>query len=264
MADYTLAVSDAEITRYRMMAQQALAHEARQLALAGITDGAIVADIGCGPAAMSVELASLVGPSGRVIGVEREDEALAAARQVVAQANADNVQLVQGTAVETGIPARSVDVVMLRHVLAHNGGDEQLIVDHLASLVRSGGAVYLVDVDLTAFRMLDIDADLEDMSERYAQFHASRGNDPRIGLRLGKLLAGAGLDVADFAGMFTIFPVWPGMRPPAWAARDAMLAQGVVNRDDIDRWGAAFDRSDTAEVRPTIFAPMFIGIGRTP
>ncbi len=264
MADYTLAVSDAEIARYRMMAQHALAGESRQLALAGVTDGAVVADVGCGPAAMSVELAALVGPSGRVIGVEREDEALAAARQVVAESGVGNVELVQGTATETGIPAGTVDLAMMRHVLAHNGGDEQRIVDHLASLVRPGGSVYLVDVDLTGMRMLDADPDLADLVDRYAAFHAARGNDPVVGLRLGKFLTSAGLEVAEFTGGYNILEVPPGIRPPLWAARDAMLAQGAATEEDVARWGAAFERLDRAPQRPTMFAPSFTAVGRKP
>lgn len=264
MADYTLAVSDQEIARYRMMAQVALAQESRQLALAGVLDGAVVADVGCGPAAMSVELAALVGPSGRVVGVEREDEALAAARRVVAEAGVGNLELRQGTATESGISAESVDVVMMRHVLAHNGGDEQRIVDHLASLVRPGGSVYLVDVDLTGMRMLDADPELADLVDRYAAFHAARGNDPLVGLQLGKLLTGAGLEVADFTGGYNIMEIPAGIRPPLWAARDAMLAQGAATEDDVARWGAAFDRLDAATKRPTMFAPVFIAIGRKP
>lgn len=262
MADYTLAVSEAEIARYRMMAQHALSGETRQLALAGITTGADVADVGCGPAAMSVELAGLVGPTGSVIGVEREDTALAAAHHVVADSGHVNVELRQGTATATGIEAGSVDVAMMRHVLAHNGGDEQRIVDHLATLVRPGGSVYLVDVDLTAVRVLDADPDLADLTEVYAAFHAARGNDPRIGLRLGQLLARAGLEVVDFTGSYNILDMPPGIRPPLWAARDAMMAQGAATQADVDRWGAAFDRVDAATERPTLFAPTFLGIGR--
>lgn len=262
MADYTLAVSEAEIARYRLMAQHALVGEERQRALAGITTGATIADVGCGPAAMSVELANLVGPTGRVIGVEREDTALAAARQLVAESGVGNVELRQGTATATGVEEGSVDVVMMRHVLAHNGGDEQRIVDHLASLVRPGGSVYLVDVDLTGMRMLDTDPGLDDLVDRYAAFHAARGNDPLVGLRLGQLLTSAGLEVVDFTGSYTIIEVPPGIRPPLWAARDAMLADGVATQDDVDRWGAAFDRVDTADVRPTLFAPSFIAVGR--
>ena len=56
----------------------------------------------------------------------------------------------------------------------------------------------------------------------------------------------------------------PGMRPPVWAAREAMLAQGTVTHADIDRWGAALERSDKDETRPTVFAPVFIAIGRKP
>lgn len=153
-------------------------------------------------------------------------------------------------------------MAMLRHVLAHNGGDEQQIVDHLASLVRRGGVVYLVDVDLTGMRMLDTDAGLDDLVERYAAFHAARGNDPMIGLRLGKLLEKAGLDIVDFSGSYSVLTVPPGMRPPLWAARDAMLAEGAATQDDIARWGAAVERIDVAEVRPTLFAPQFIGLGR--
>jgi ubiquinone/menaquinone biosynthesis C-methylase UbiE len=264
MADYTLAVSEAEIARYRLMAQLALAEETRQLALAGIVEGAVVADVGCGPAAMSVEIARLVGPEGRVIGVEREDEALAAARQVVTESGLGNVELRHGSATDTGVGEGTVDVVMMRHVLAHNGDDEQRIVDHLASLVRPGGSVYLVDVDLTGMRTLDGDPELDDLVDRYAAFHAARGNDPLIGLRLGKLLANAGLEVVEFAGAYTIIELPPGVRPPLWAARDAMLAEGAASAEDIARWGAAFDRADAATVRPTIFAPLFTGVGRRP
>jgi len=153
---------------------------------------------------------------------------------------------------------------MCRHVLAHNGGDEQHIVDHLASLVHSGGSVYLVDVDLTALRVLDGDPELDDINPRYVEFHVARGNDPLIGLKLSKLLANAGLDVVEFSGQYNIIPMPPGMRPPPWAARDTMIAQGTVRQQDVDRWGAALERMDAAPVRPTIFAPMFIGVGRKP
>lgn len=259
---YTLAVSDAEVERYRLMAQTAVTDEARQLELAGVAEGAVIADVGCGPAAVSVELARMVGTSGRVLGVEREETARSAARQVIAEAGVGNVELLPGTATSTGIPADSVDVAMMRHVLAHNGGSEQTIVDHLATLVRPGGAVYLVDVDLTGIRIVNSDPDLDDLIERYAAFHAARGNDPMVGLRLGTLLTDAGLETVDFTGHYSIIEMPPGVRPPMWAARDAMVDEGAATPDDVQRWGAAFDRLDEHQVVPTAFAPVFIAIGR--
>lgn len=264
MTDYALAISDAEIRRYQLMAERAQTVEAELWRLAGIVPGARVVDVGCGPAAMSVVLARAVAPSGRVVGVERDEASLAAAHQVVAGSGLTNVELRSGTATDTGIAAGSADVVMCRNVLAHNGPDEQNIVDHLADLTRPGGVVYLVDVDGTAMRLLDIDSDLADLNDRYVEFHRRRGNDLQTGLRLGKLLSAAGLDVLGHQGSYNILSAPPGLRPPPWAAREAMLSAGVVTADDIDRWRHAFERTDQATARPTIFAPQFVAYGRKP
>ncbi len=76
MAGYVLALSDAEVARYRMMAQRAAEDEADQWAAAGIAAGAVVADVRCGPGAVSAGLAELVGPQGRVHAVDRDPQAL--------------------------------------------------------------------------------------------------------------------------------------------------------------------------------------------
>lgn len=261
---YSLAISDAEVRRYARMAERAQESEGPLWQAAGIVPGAVVADVGCGPAAVSVCMARVVGPAGRVIGVDADEAALAAARRVVEQAQVPNVELRPGRAADTGLAPGSVDVAVLRHVLGHNGPDEQRIVDHLAGLARPGGGVYLVDIDWTARRMLDGDPGLADLREKYSQFHRRRGNDGLAGLRLSHLLARAGLQVVSHEGRYSITTVPPGARGPVWAAREAMLAEGVVTAEDIARWDEAFERMDKAEVRPTSFAAGFFAVGRKP
>lgn len=264
MPDYSLAISDTEIRRYQFMAERAQVVEADLWQLAGVVPGATVADVGCGPAAVAVVLGRAVGPSGRVIAVERDDAALAAASRLLTESGLQNVDLRSGTATDSGIPAGSIDVAMCRNVLAHNGPDEQRIVDHLAQISRVGGVVYLVDVDGTAMRILDLDPDLSDLNDRYVEFHRRRGNDLHTGLRLSKLLSGAGLEVLAHTGTYNIVAAPPGLRPPPWAAREAMLDDGVVSPDDVERWERAFDRMDTAATRPTVFVPQFVALGRKP
>jgi precorrin-6B methylase 2 len=264
MTDYTLAVSEAEVARYRWMAERALELEAAELDVAGIAPGASVADVGCGPAAMSVEIAARVGPTGRVIGIERDEQALATAHALVAQSGAANVEVRAGDAADTGVEPGSVDVVMMRHVLAHNGGHEQAIVDHLATLPRAGGRVYLVDVDLTGVRTVGEDPELDDLHDTYARFHAARGNDPRIGLRLGRLVENAGLELVSFTGHYSIVEFPPDVRMPAFAARESMIAEGVVTAEHFERWDAAVARSDAAATRPVHFLPFFVAVGRKP
>jgi FkbM family methyltransferase len=264
LTEYALAMSDAEIRRYVMMAERSQASEAPLWGTAGIIPGAVVADVGCGPAAVSVCMARVVGPSGRVIAVEPDEAALAAARQLVERAGVDNVELRHASGLDSGLAPGSVDVAVMRHVLAHNGPDEQRIADHLAQLARPGGSVYVVDVDGTAVRTLDSDPDLADLHEKYLRFHKGRENDLLVGLRLDRLLTRAGLKVVAYEGRYSIFTAPPGFRPPPWAARESMLADGIAAPEDMARWDAALKRIDHAETRPTIFAPTFFAVGLKP
>ena len=56
----------------------------------------------------------------------------------------------------------------------------------------------------------------------------------------------------------------PGVRPPGWAAREAMLAAGLATEADVGRWDRAFQELEAAPVRPTVFAPFFSAVGRRP
>jgi SAM-dependent methyltransferase len=189
---------------------------------------------------------------------------VAAARALADAASLGNVEVTEGRADHTGLEPGSLDAVMLRHVLAHNGGAEDAIVAHLATLVRPGGCVYLVDVDGTAVRILPDHADLAHLDERYLAFRAARGDDNRAGLRLADRLVRAGLEVAEFRGRYAIGSPPPGVRPPGWAAREAMLAAGVVTEADVERWDRTFRELEAAPVSPTVFSPVFSAVGRRP
>jgi SAM-dependent methyltransferase len=260
--EYSLRLSDAEVQRYRMMAETAMKDEADIWQLAGIQAGAAVADIGCGPGAMLQVLSERVGPTGSVIAIDGDVPSAAAAQALVDTAGLTNVTVRGGRADDTGLEPGSLDVVMMRHVLAHNGDAEQRIVDHVAKLVRPGGAVFLVDADGLAIRVRPADPDVDDLLARYRELLALKGCDFMTGLRLDELLSAAGLEVLEFRGRYAIIDVPPGVRPPAWAARDAMVAAGIATEDDLARWQAALERADTRKTR--IFAPSFAAVGRRP
>jgi ubiquinone/menaquinone biosynthesis C-methylase UbiE len=259
---YALRMSPAEQDRYRMMAELAREAEADLWAIAGLSPGAVVADVGCGPGGMFPALVAAVGDTGRVVAVDGDPEAVAAAEALVQANGWTNVSVRVGRADDTGIEPGSVDVVNMRHVLAHNGPREQQIVNHLATLVKPGGNVYLVDIDAAAMRVRPTNEGAEEMTAAYLRFHAQQGNDLETGLRLRELLAAAGLEVVAYRGWYNIVAPPPGVRPPAWAARNAMVAAGVATEDDLARWEAALD--ELGEQRPTIFATLFGAVGHKP
>ena len=153
---------------------------------------------------------------------------------------------------------------MCRHVLAHNGGGERAIVEHLAHLVRPGGAVYLVDVDLTGLRLVP-DHPAPDLDERYRELLVRRGTDLSVGLRLGSYLEDVGLTVETYRCSAPVFRLPATVRPPSsGGARDALVEAGLADAADIARWDAAFAASEAAPERPWLFAPVFVAVGRRP
>ncbi|MHC3473093.1 methyltransferase domain-containing protein [Streptomyces sp. 7R007] len=262
MADYSLVLSDSEIERYRLMAEIAERRERDLWAEAGAVPGARIADVGCGPGAIAVRLAALAAPDGAVWAVDRDGDAVAVAEALAERAGVD-VRTAVAAADDTGLPAGTFDLVMLRHVLAHNGGREQAIVDHLGTLVRpGGGAVYLVDIDVTSSGLRGAPPEFDEMDRCYREMHRQRGNDLTVGRRLDELLVAAGLDVVAYEGHINVVTPPPGMRGPAWAARDTLVAEGVATADDVARWDEAFRRAEQDTGRLRFFASSFVAVGR--
>src|SRR5690349_1447845 len=114
---YSLVLSDIEVERYRFMAQVARDTEAALWARAGIVEGASIADVGCGPGLVLLELADVVGATGRVDGVDRDAPSVATARKLIAEGAVANASVSEGHAWSTGLAAGSFDVVNIRHVL---------------------------------------------------------------------------------------------------------------------------------------------------
>ncbi|MGP4007513.1 class I SAM-dependent methyltransferase [Streptomyces sp. 4N124] len=264
MADYALTLSDSEIERYRLMADAAERRERDLWVAAGAVPGARIADVGCGPGAIAVRLASMAAPDGAVWAVDRDGDALAVASALAARTGAP-VHTAGGSADATGLAEGTFDLVMLRHVLAHNGGREQAIVDHLAALARpGGGAVYLVDIDLSSSGLRNAPPEFDEMDDRYRELHRRRGNDLTVGTGLDELLTAAGLEVVTFEGHINVFAPPPGMRGPVWAARDTLVAEGLATPDDIACWDDAFRRAEQTASGRRFFAANFIAVGRRP
>jgi ubiquinone/menaquinone biosynthesis C-methylase UbiE len=116
----------------------------RLLLDAGIGPGLRVLDIGSGVGDVAMIAARLVGPSGAVVGVEREAATLSAARARVAKAGISNLSFIEADVahVPRGEP---YDAVVGRLIL-QSVPDPGAVVNSLAALVRPGGAMAFQDV----------------------------------------------------------------------------------------------------------------------
>lgn len=257
MTDYTLRLSEHELNRYRRMAELARAAETAAWQAAGIDRGARIVDIGCGPGLPLLQLAEAVGPEGLVVGVDQSDEARQTARALAA--HLPQVEIREGDAAATGLPAGEWDVVHMRHVLLHNGPRIGEILAHAAELLRPGGRLYLNETDGDSHRFeWDPGEDIADLDARYWGMVASLGNDLHVGPHLGRYVVEAGFEIVHRQARLDMFPLTPDIRPPSWAGRQAMLDAGVCTEADIARWDTALiERAPQGMV----FVPQYTVVG---
>ena len=242
---YVLGYRQAEQERLQQQARQ-LAHESSWLFdQIGVARGARVVEIGCGPHGCLELLAERVGPSGRVVGVERSEDAVALARKLVSERGLANVEVLEGDARSTGLPRASFDLATARLVLV-NVPQPQQIVAEAAALVRAGGWVAFHEADYVSHVCdppLDAWTRLVELLESYCE---KNGIDPFIGRKLPRLLRDAGLVEVRVNPIVHIYPPGHGRRSIlldfAENLSERILAQKLVGEPELTDMKAALGR----------------------
>jgi ubiquinone/menaquinone biosynthesis C-methylase UbiE len=215
-----------------------------QLELRG---GERVLDVGCGLAQLSRAMARAVAPGGgKVIGIERSEEQMAAAqRRSPVAAEDDTLELRRGDAF--ALPLRgdewgSFDVAHARFLLEHVS-DPLAVVRAMARAVRTGGRVVLEDDDHALMTLWPEPPGFRAAWEAYIRSYDRVGNDPYVGRRLVGLLLQAGLSPTRNTWLF--FGSCAGH--PAFDAYVTNLA-GVLSgaRSSIIETGLAPEHLDDA------------------
>jgi SAM-dependent methyltransferase len=158
----------------------------------GVQRGWRAVDIGCGPIGILDLLSQRVGPSGAVIGLEREQRFVEMARAEIAKRGLGNVTMVQGDALNTGLEKGSFDLVHERLVLINVSAREAFLMEML-SLLRPGGTVALEDVDNVSWLCQPAHPSWDILLNAFhTVFHAG-GGDGYVGRRLPVFLHAAGV-----------------------------------------------------------------------
>ena len=113
--------------------------------------GDTILDLGCGTGELSAYLAGLVGPSGKVIGVDPDKERIQLARQTHSQIQ--NLSFVEGSASNfPGSRSNSYDIIFSNQVI-HWIRDKQQIFKDMYESVKVGGklAIQYIDHELPFF-----------------------------------------------------------------------------------------------------------------
>ena len=154
-----------------------------------------VLDVGCGLGQLSRAMARRLSRGGRVVGIERDPEQLAAAARLAAERGEDGlVELRRGEAADPPLTEEewgSFDVAHARFILEHVP-DPQAVVAAMVRAVRPGGRVVLEDDDHDLLRLWPEVPSFARLWRAYVRTYDRLGNDPYVGRRMTAMLYAAG------------------------------------------------------------------------
>ena len=151
-SDYALGSTDAEHERLIRQAARIDPLTERFFREAGIGPGQRVLDLGSGVGDVAMLAGKLVGPSGEVMGVERDTRSIARARARVAEAGLRNVSFTQSD-VNQIQSSKPFDAAVGRFILMFVP-DPDIIVSSLVRLVRPGGVIAFQEPSWAPFLLL--------------------------------------------------------------------------------------------------------------
>lgn len=141
--EYALGRSPQEYARLARQAEILKPMTRRLFLEAGIAHGMRVLDLGSGAGDICLLLAELVGPSGTVIGLDVDGDAIAHARERVAAAGMSNVTFAQSDFAHY-VPEAPVDAIVGRYVLMYQQ-DPAAALTKLLPYLRPGGVVSFLE-----------------------------------------------------------------------------------------------------------------------
>jgi len=158
----------------------------------GLTNGMKCLDVGCGGGHVTILMAGIVGPEGRVIGTDTDAEILALAREDAKAAKITNVDFQQQNACAC-LWHNEFDVAYARFLVSHLDEPENCLAA-MAEACLPGGTIVIEDTDFAGSFCYPACTAYERYKELYQELVQRRGGDSNIGPKLPGMLRRAGIN----------------------------------------------------------------------
>ena len=261
---YTMGRTQAETERLIRQSRMYSGLTRRMLTEAGLANGMKVLDIGSGAGDVAMAAAGLVGPDGRVVGVDVNAEILETARNRVAQAGQDNVEFMAGDARTLDLED-DFDALIGRFVLMYMA-DPTAALRQLSKWVRPGGIVAFHEIGFNTERLPHaIDTPLaHNLFEWTMEVFNRSGAHADLAYRLYRTFVDAGLPEPrlEYTALGGGEPGWPGYQYIADSVQSVLpLLEhfGIATAEEADVATIPERlRADVAATKSPIVMPMTV------
>ena len=243
--EYVLGTHDDEIDRlhlqHRVWRERMLDCWRRT----GVTSGQTIIDVGCGPAFAALDLAEIVGPTGRVKAYERSERFLSYLAGSAHEKGVENIDSVEIDIDVEEFPKSDADASWCRWVLSFVSRP-QALVDSLFKAIRPGGmAIFHEYLNYSTWELAPSQPEFNRFVAAAMSSWRTAGGDPNIGLRLPSMLKHSGFEIIHTAPIVDI--VCPTDFTWAWPEAfvrtnsNRLVELGEISHDDAQAAIAAFE-----------------------
>ena len=202
----------------------------------GLIRGMKCLDVGCGGGHVTILIAGIVGPEGRVIGTDTDAEILALAKEDAEAAKLTNVTFQQLDACAC-VWHEEFDLAYARFLLSHLSEPEKC----LAAMVEAcapGGTIVIEDTDFAGSFCYPNCGSYERYKELYQELVQRRGGDSNIGPKLPAMLRRAGIEGIELNVVQPAHIHGEGkLMAPITMSRiaDALIAEGLATESEVQQ-----------------------------
>lgn len=126
-----------------------------QISKGRLSPGQTVFDIGCGSGSISIEASLQVEPTGKVIAIDYDDNAIEITKRNIEKFGVSNVAVISGNAKEKIADLEEADAIFI----GGTGGDTQEIIQQCQDKLKSGGriviGIILIETLYSVLQILD-------------------------------------------------------------------------------------------------------------
>jgi len=147
-------------------------------------------DVGCGAGMDTLPLAQIVGPTGRVIGIDVDETMLVRADERAKEAGVDGwVEHRRMDASAMSFEDHTFDALHSERVFMHLHHPEVVLAE-MVRVTKPGGTLVVIDVDGSS---ISVDTTENEIERRYTPFWCALHENPYAGRQLYRLFVTAGL-----------------------------------------------------------------------